>query len=379
MKIEQAIWTPADGWTAPTAGGGAMRAPQLVLFFAAPDQLAPGEIHAQLKARYPQAHILGCTTGGEILGSEVHDGSIVATAVEFETASVRLAAVPVATPEASRDAGAAIGRALDAADLRCVFVLSDGVHVNGTKLVEGITGALTHEVPVTGGLAGDGERFGTALVAADDALAERRAAAVGLYGDTLAVGHGSIGGWTVFGPERVITRSEGTTLYELDGKPALDLYKRYLGEDASKLPGSALLFPLTIHKPGEPDNAVVRTIVGIDEAERALIFAGDVPEGDVAQLMMGNFEKLIEGAADAAHAAAVDAGKGALAILVSCVGRKWLLGPRIGEETEVVEEELGGHIPQIGFYSYGEISPHAVSGMCELHNQTMTITVLGER
>ncbi|MCH7888744.1 MAG: FIST C-terminal domain-containing protein [Proteobacteria bacterium] len=196
---------------------------------------------------------------------------------------------------------------------------------------------------------------------------------------TAADGWERIGGWDDFGPERVITRSQGNVLYELDSQPALDLYKKYLGDEAQNLPGSALLFPLQIRPTENASHEVVRTIVGVEEENHSMIFAGDVPQGYVARLMRGNFENLIEGAARAARMAETKVnGHDKLAILISCIGRKLLLGQRIGEEVEAVSESLGGAVPQIGFYSYGEISPHATTGKCELHKQTMTITVFSE-
>jgi len=183
----------------------------------------------------------------------------------------------------------------------------------------------------------------------------------------------------VFGPEREITRAEANVLHELDGQPALDLYKRYLGEDAAGLPGSALLFPLRIYPADKPDEAIVRTVVGIDETARTMIFAGDMPKGYRAQLMRGNFDRLIQGAANAAEQANGEHDGERVAILVSCIGRKLLLGQRIREEVEAVNDIFGGDAHLTGFYSYGEVSPHAVTGCAELHNQTMTITVLSEK
>jgi hypothetical protein len=234
-------------------------------------------------------------------------------------------------------------------------------------------------VVITGGLAGDGPRFGTTYVGLNDAPAPGRVAAVGFYGDAIAVGHGSAGGWDVFGPERQITRSKGNVLYELNGKPALDLYKHYLGDDAKGLPGSALLFPLKVFPPDRPHEALTRTIVAVDEQERAMTFAGDMPQGHCAQLMRGNFDRLVEGAADAAHQAVLPFPGDRVAVLVSCIGRKLLLGQRICEEVEAVKDVFGDGTALTGFYSYGEVSPHAATDCAELHNQTMTITVFGER
>jgi hypothetical protein len=179
--------------------------------------------------------------------------------------------------------------------------------------------------------------------------------------------------------ERLVTRSRANVLFELDGKPALQLYKEYLGDRASGLPATGLLFPLTLRAARDDDKRLVRTILAVDEATQSMTFAGDVPQGYYAQLMHANFDRLIQGAGEAALSTRGDGAPAPapLAIAISCVGRRLVLGERAEEETEAVLEVLPPHTQQIGFYSYGEISPYA-SGHCDLHNQTMTLTTISE-
>jgi hypothetical protein len=232
---------------------------------------------------------------------------------------------------------------------------------------------------VTGGLAGDGARFERTWVIKDGVPQSGFITAVGFYGDRLQVGHGSQGGWDKFGPERRITKSENNVLYELDGKPALELYKTYLGDQASGLPAAGLLFPLAIRSSAEDDRTLVRTLLAVDEEKQSMTFAGDMPEGSFAQLMKANFDQLVEGAEGAALKSKSTMGEGSapLVIAISCVGRRLVLGERIEEETEATLEILPAGAKQIGYYSYGEISPYA-TGNCDLHNQTMTLTTLSE-
>ncbi|CAA7628016.1 conserved hypothetical protein [Candidatus Terasakiella magnetica] len=375
MWIEQRIWTAGNGWTGADTKGGT--AASLVLYFAAPGAMAPDEILSTLRQRYGDAPIVGCTTGGEISGADVFDNSVTTAAIGFSKARIRVASRDLCDISDSRMVGAELAQELTEQGLKAIFILSDGTKVNGDSLVAGCLGALPKDVIVTGGLAGDGARFQTTAVGCDDTLRSGRVAAVGLYGDSLIIGHGSFGGWDEFGPPRTITRAVGNVLYELDNEPALDLYKRYLGEEAQGLPGSALLFPLAIRPhEGVVGGELVRTIVGIDETAKTMTFAGDMPTGHHARLMRGNFDNLVDGAGKAAEAAKT--GAPCLAILVSCIGRKLLLGQRIVEEVEIISEALGGTASLIGFYSYGEISPHGFTGKCELHNQTMTITTIAE-
>ncbi len=258
------------------------------------------------------------------------------------------------------------------------FLLSDGLHVNGSEIVKGINSKLSQDVPCTGGLAGDAANFEKTLVGLNSAPKENQIVAVGFYGDNLEVGYGSVGGWDNFGAERLVTRSEGNVLYELDGESALDLYKMYLGDKASELPGSGLLFPLGM-KFDEDSDTIVRTVLAVDDEANSMTFAGDIPEGSYVRLMKADFDKLIEGANLAAEHTTQKGGDGdKLAVLISCVGRKLILGPRVDEEVEAVQDVLGEAATVTGFYSYGEISPVVESSRCELHNQTMTITTFAE-
>jgi hypothetical protein len=374
MRASQSLWTAQQGWTGKSEGKS-----DLLLAFGGTAAITDKRMWDDVLRRHQGAIVLGCSTGGEIHGSDVLDESLSLTSLSFDRTRLRSAEAAVRNAGDSFEAGKKIGKQLAAADLKTIFVLSDGTRVNGSELIRGVRAQAGNKVVITGGLAGDGPRFGTTYVGLNDAPAPGRVAAVGFYGDAIAVGHGSAGGWDVFGPERQITRSKGNVLYELNGKPALDLYKHYLGDDAKGLPGSALLFPLKVFPPDRPHEALTRTIVAVDEKERAMTFAGDMPQGHCAQLMRGNFDRLVEGAADAAQQAALPPPGDRVAVLVSCIGRKLLLGQRICEEVEAVKDVFGDGTALTGFYSYGEVSPHAATDCAELHNQTMTITVFGER
>ena len=368
------------GWLAPLPAD--LDGPAtLVLAFGASAYAEQPAAFADLAAAFPRSVLVGCSTSGEIAGVEVSDASISVAVARFERTALRLALTEVHGPGDSQAAGARLAAQLPSEGLRAVFVLSDGLAVNGTALVEGLTGALPAGVAVTGGLAGDGSRFSSTWVLDRTVPRQRRICAVGFYGEHLQVGHGCDGGWSDFGPERRITRSQGNVLYELDGQPALDLYKTYLGERAEGLPGTALLFPLAIKRPGATGEALVRTILSIDEATRSMTFAGDVPEGAVARLMRTSNDRLIDSASHAVAQATrgLDAGRSPLVISVSCVGRRLVLGERTEEEVETVVEGSPARAGHVGFYSYGEISPAlGGGGASELHNQTMTVTVLDE-
>ena len=380
MRSQQIVWNSRTGWTPVKSD---VNKASLVIYFGARDAIACGQRYIELRERFPDAHILGCSTGGQINNDDVTDDEIVAAAIAFDNTALRLVRQDISDPRESRNCGASIGRALAADDLAGVFVLSDGLNVNGSELVKGLSAAIGSHIPLTGGLAGDGADFKETLVGGDCAPASKLVVGVGFYGTSIRIGHGSAGGWDLFGPRRQVTKSTGNILLELDGEPALDLYERYLGEeDSKKLPGSALLFPLQVYDTQHPNSAVVRTVLAVDRDARSMTFAGDVPQGWTAQLMRGNFDRLAEGAANAARQSRIglnaSEGEDQFSILVSCIGRRLLMGQRTSDEAEAAGVELGPSNMRLGFYSYGEISPHADSGLCELHNQTMTVTSFAE-
>jgi hypothetical protein len=350
----------------------------LVLVFGGSNLLEHPESLAALARAYPRSHLVGCSTAGEIFGTKVNDDTLAIGVARFETGRLATAGVAVTSAAESFAAGATLARRLAHPELRGFLVLSDGLLVNGSELVRGINSERLPAVVVTGGLAGDGDRFKRTWVLREGVPQTGYISAVGFYGGNIRIGHGSKGGWDIFGPERTVTRSEGNVLYELDGRPALQLYKEYLGERAAGLPATALLFPLALREPAAPGKSLVRTVLAVDEAQQSMTFAGDIPQGCRAQLMRANFDRLVQGASDAALEACRDRAPGdRLVVAISCVGRRLVLGERTEEELEATLEAFPAGAQQMGFYSYGEISPYA-TGLCDLHNQTMTLTTIAE-
>src|SRR3989338_1073497 len=382
MKIEQRKWTAESGWKMYSV---AMlgESPELVLVFGGNALLKDPARFAEIRAWYPNSHIISASTAGEIIRTEVSDDTLVLTAVKFEKTTVRCAEARITQVEESEEIGKKLTEALPKEGLVHAMIFSDGLSVNGTALVKGLLSGLPKNVSVTGGLVGDGSRFKETLVGLDAIPAQKKLVCVGFYGSGIKVGYGSLGGWDPFGIARTITKAKGNVLYELDGKPALALYKEYLGELAKDLPASGLLFPLSLKiKTDEGvEVEVVRTILAVDETAQSMTFAGDMSEGVVAQFMKANFDRLVDGASGAADMSieSLGDGKAELAILVSCIGRKLVLKDRIEEEIEAVQERIGAQAAIIGFYSYGEISPTTpTERQCQLHNQTMTITTFRE-
>jgi len=377
MKLETYQYSKASGWNS-EPDIALDSAQTLLLFFGSPDKPIVEQQLEILRKKFPESLMVGCSSAGEIFADAVYDESISLSVIQFEDVRLELAIEQISASNDSYAAGENLARILKNDQLSSVLILSDGLHVNGTKLIAGLTNILPAEIVITGGLAGDGGDFKETWVWSNGAMSNGQICAVGFYGDRMGVSHGSQGGWDALGPEREVTRSTDNVLYELDGQPALQLYKKYLGDRADGLPATGLLFPLAITDEDE-ENDIVRTILAVDENDNSITFAGDIPQGSLVRLMRANFDRLIDGAADAAVHIKTDGYKGGplLNIAISCVGRRLVLGPRTDEEIEAVVNVLPDDTKQIGFYSYGEISP-LTNGRCDLHNQTMTLTLIWE-
>lgn len=352
----------------------------LALVFGSVDHLGLPSFAGQLQATLPEAILIGCSTAGEITADGVSDGLCTVTAVRFEKTTLIQGSVQLQGMEDSYDAGRRLGQQLSAADLSAIVVFGPGVRINGSALVDGVASVVGNDIPITGGLAGDGGAFKETLTLGQEGICNDRIVGLGFRGDALHFGHGTFGGWEPFGPARKVTRAEGNILFELDGEPALEIYRRYLGSYAKDLPASGLLFPFAMLGEDHSTVGVIRTILGIDEAAGALVLAGEIDPNGYLRLMHSSTDKLVSGADTAARAAAsmFQATGDSLAILVSCVGRKLVMGNRVDEEVEAVANVFNNCAAITGFYSYGEISPFAPGASCRLHNQTMTITCFSE-
>lgn len=380
MKVAQKMFK--DGSFSPETGDllsdGSKK---LVLGFGSKMLLQDYNIYNRLQQDYPSSDIILCSTAGEIYDDTVYDETVSVVAIEFEKTQFSTLSINIKDQPNSFEAGKMLFAQLSfLGNLSYALIISDGGLVNGSELVRGIEEINNGKIPVTGGLAGDAARFISTLVGYNQAPAEGNIVAIGFYGSDLKVAHGSMGGWEIFGPEKQVTRSVANRLYDIDNSSALDLYKKYLGKYADELPGSALLFPLCVRLEGQ-EGYLVRTILSINEHEKEMVFAGDIPEGAYVRFMKANFDKIIDAANQAANNTLVQFdpnSKPKLALLISCVGRKLILRKRTDEEIETVKDIFGSETIISGFYSYGEISPLNAHTKCELNNQTMTITTFNE-
>jgi hypothetical protein len=351
----------------------------LVLVFGNRYLLEDENIYNDVKKIFPDGHFVFGSTAGDIAKSSVENDGLVITAIEFEKTKFEIKSSNILNADLnSYKSGKNLLNKFDKEGLKYVFVVSEGSFINGSDLIKGMNSSMEDNVLITGGLCGDDARFESTVASYNENPKQGEVVAIGFYGEELEISFSIYGGWTPFGPERTVTKSENNILYELDNMPALDLYKKYLGEKSKDLPGSALLYPLKV-KTTDERQSIVRSILNINEEENAMIMAGNIPENSKVQLMMTNVDNIAHASEKAAfQAKELRTNKAELAILVSCIGRKLVLDQRVEEEVEEAVEVVGSETTICGFYSYGEIAPFHGETSCQLHNQTMTITLISE-
>lgn len=352
---------------------------QLVLVFGDRFLLQKEDITSPLAEYFINAKIVAASSAGEILQNEQFTDGAVAIAIHFEKTNIHICQRNLSSFTSSSGLGITLANELPKENLKYAMLLADGNKINGTELVSAITGKLGNNVLITGGMAGDNDRFTQTFLGVDGTLEEGNVVLIGFYGDSIEINSSIRGGWEAFGPERIITFSDKNILYEIDQTPSLAFYKKYLGKYAAELPASALLFPLALYEKdnGEP---IVRTILSINEEEQSMTFAGNVPQGSMVRLMKANVNNLVKAADTAAKEVLESSNEAApdLALVIGCIGRKMIMGHFGEEETEAIASNFNEQTKIIGFLSYGEIAPTHPNTVCRLHNQSIIITTFRE-
>lgn len=378
MQVTLTFFTQATGWHKPLPNTDSPQT--LVLVFSEPDSTPYQHALHELQQKYPQAIIAGCSTVASIFNEHLLENALVVGVIQFHATRLRLTTAELRHDQDSLLAGKHIATQLNAPDLKGILILTDGLNTQGSELLRGMASIINQrEVTIAGGLASDKMEFTHTWVWNNGKPTSHRALGIGFYSEKLVFASHAQDGFKPFGPERLITRAEKNVLYEIDGHPALQLYKEYLGDHANNLPKMALHFPIAIWNKAK-DHYVVRTVVGMDESTNSLSFVADIPMGYHTQLMYGSFDNLLDGAELAARnlANTLPPHQPVLALTISCSGRKLVMSEDADQELEATLSTFPKGSQQFGFYSYGEIAPIAAGEPCGLHNETMTLTVMYE-
>lgn len=351
----------------------------LLVVFAAHEYVNRLEPLEELRHAFPKSKIIGCSTPVVVCDGALLEGAIAVGIIRFKNTQIRLSHASVSSFEESRAAGQRLGKHLTDAELKGVLIFSGGVTTEATELVKGLQEMLPPDVIIAGGLA-SGHSLDDTWMICDGEIKRFYACAVGFVGNTVELTRATGGGWRLIGAEYKATRTADRTLFELDGEPANDVYQRQVGSDIGfGLHESSSRYPLTIRLPGL-EMQIVRDVNRIDEASGAIELAGDIPEGVMVQVMTTTEDEILDGVDEAIErmrSKTILPQNNALAICVSCAGRRAVLLEKTSEEAALAYDGLGHGIHQIGMYAFGEISTTS-SGPPHVHNETLTIGLIRE-
>ncbi len=355
--------------------------PQLVIAFASAE-IDPAEALAGLRAGLPEARIVGCSSYAEINSREALSGSLTAMGlcfpegIEFQTFAHTTGADPF-------EAGVSFAREVASFDPNLLILFPDGLAYNSTRLLLGIQSVLGQRFPIIGGIAADDARFERTYQFHDDRCLTAAVVGVALKGRVEVVTAARCG-WRPVGATRTATKVvDGNVLLELDGQPALSLYRQFLGERWAEMPSVGVEFPVGIvgggelgsqRMDGDGEILLLRAIKAIDEEQQAIVFGGDLPEGARVRMSRATKDDVIAGANEAGDEVAARMPEPSFALVFDCMARKVALGPRYKEEVHHTFARLGAELPKVGFHTFGELSP--VSGVTMHHDETFTIALI---
>ncbi len=353
--------------------------PQIIVAFANIEWARDIELLKELKTHLPDAEIVGCSTAGEISNDGLFENSMVLTAIRFEspTSKVRIMTEKVETDQGQ--SGRNLGKKLVDKGLRGVFLFAPGVAVQGSAMLHGLKETVGPEALLIGGLAGDSGKFERTAVFHNTQSYGDHAIALGFYGDQIELSHSAKAGFRSFGGVRQITKANDHIVFEIDGQPALKVYKESLGKHADDLPSTGLMFPMAILNDQNSETGLIRGVLNVNEENQSLFLAGDVQSGTFFKLMRAENQSLIVGARDAAQSLNKSASPQSIGFLISCVARRMVMGAAVEDELDAAMAELKNCQNISGFYSYGEFGPFFSLVDCQLHNQTMSVSIISEK
>ena len=324
--------------------------------------------------------LVGCTTSGEISGSGLSINSAVLAGIVSDDIDFEIVTIPELGKD-SEAAGRRLAESLSATPA-CIHIFSDGLTGNGCAILRGIAAVFGDSVPVSGGAAGDNGEFRKTCQFGAGRIYTDAVCGIAFHGD-FGVGVGVHSGWAPVGLPKRVTRAIGRVVYELNGEPALDVYERFLGPHARKLPVIGVEYPLGFVRGRMEANAhesyVLRASMSVNHNDRSITFAGEIPEGAMVNLTCGDKSSILDAAALAARdvKSAIGGRKPGIIFCYSCMARRIVLGPRTTEEISRIRTEFGPDIPIVGFYSYGEFCPMGSPPVNCLHNESLTLSVIG--
>jgi hypothetical protein len=341
----------------------------------------------EIAQAFPGLDLIGCTTDGEmssVLGFQ--QDSLILMLFCSDDVGIEIGI----GHEVSKDPIAAAHQAVQQANQNhdqpklCILLpasyIADGTTTNGELILQGLKQALGENVLIIGGTAGDQYRFKNTYQFFRQEVLNDTLPILVFYGDIL-FSHGIGCGWEPLGSASVITKSEGTVLYEVDGKSALEFYQDYLGDRSPTAENPLAVFEGDSASADLSDRYYMRVPTTCDRSNGSINFLGNVPEQSTIKMTDINRDEVVA-ASKTSFQMALDNYPGTepeAVLIFSCCCRRWLLGTRAKQEYQLVRNTVSQNIPIAGFYTYGEFAPLESGGETYYHQETFVTLLLGTK
>ncbi len=369
------------GREAAIAALGALRGrkPSLVIVFTMP-RYDFSALLAGIRSITGETLLVGATGSGEIVreqymgfGAGVGVLALASEAYQFGAASASR------IRDELDNAGRKIARAsrAEAGDspFAAVLLLADSLLGDLQQLVQGVYRVTGPKVPLVGGAAGDEQKFERTFVFHNDRVIEEGAVALWIGSDRplQAVWQH---GWRPIGVPMLVTRTEGTKIVEIGGRPAVAAYEEQLGLVPGELSAEKFWSKSIYHPFGllQSDGSTIIRLARSKTEQGELVIQGCVPPaGSAVQVMSGTTDLLLDIVERVASSALEINPEPGVLVTFSCAARAAIFGERAPEESRRLQAAAGA-IPVFGIYCCGEFV--RTSGVLATHNATLTALAL---
>lgn len=327
--------------------------------------------------------LIGCSSAGEIVDENIYEKKISVLIMDINKSYYNLLYKEI-REETNYNSLQILGTEIvDVYENPAVLLFTGGMTLDGDEVVNQIKKAKKSDYPIYGGMAGDDLTFEHTFSFTNNWITKKGVVALVINNDKVKVQGKCVSGWEGMGTKHQITKSKGNILYEIDGKPALEVYKNYFHfhthfkkevlENNDFFESITGQYPLIINR--SDDYTIMRSPLVSDFKNDAIVLAGSVIEGEFFQFGIAPDFELLEKTTESFKNLKKEMPKIDAALMINCKGRHTALGPEIIEEIEAIHKLW--QAPTVGFFSYGEIG-NATNGTCEFHNVTCTLATLTE-
>ncbi len=323
--------------------------------------------------------IFGSTTVGEIFADKQHgvnekEESIVCMLLDIDPTAISLRLLQI-EDHRYYEIGKRVGAwAKEQYTNPAIITVTSGLEFDNDGYTQGIVS--TEIEYVFGGAAGDDLILKDTFVFSKENFSSHGIIVLALDLKKIDILGARAFGWIGIGQERIVTKSHKNMVYEIDGKPAIDFYKKYLNVTTDDMPQTGIEYPLEVRlKNGQ---VLYRAVLDIEEKSGALIFAGHVEEKSRVRLSTAKGKAIIPYVKRSIEEALSKRKnfKPEVGLLFPCCSRKQVLGEYTIQEIEAIYKVAKA--PLIGFFAYGEIGAFPKGGNA-FHNETFVTALLRER